>query len=141
MSSQSENQRHLFDGHPDNSSVSLSARGARELAHHHHDDDDEITLRLEGARAACEEQDILSRAHTATAHERHAIAERYISGWLHHWDAEDYDSLLYQHTPHANGFEQNVCGMTDAYLARVEENWRSTTIIRPLPANDASHQT
>jgi hypothetical protein len=78
------------------------------------------------------EQDILTRTHTAVARERLAIAERYISGWLHQWTDTDYS--LCEATPHPNGLEQSVSGLTEAYLARVEASWKSGASTSPPPS-------
>lgn len=82
-------------------------------------------------------EDIISRAHSGKAHQ-HRIAENaLVHGWLlNTGSATDF----YAATPHLSGFEQNLHGLTDAQLERVEQYWfdhQVNVLIRKCKASAA----
>jgi len=65
-------------------------------------------------------EDILSRGHSGQAHRRVMAGNTSFHNWLSN-DEPMMD--LYQDIPHSSGFEQNMPGLKDAHLERVEQYW------------------
>jgi len=64
--------------------------------------------------------DIITRAHSRQAR----TYGRASNVSFHDWMANDIDRMdLYGDTPHPSGFEQNVAGLKDEHLQRVEQYW------------------
>ncbi|HEY9753959.1 MAG TPA: hypothetical protein V6C97_02230 [Oculatellaceae cyanobacterium] len=94
---------------------------------------DTSKLIMERPESSTVEKNILNRAYTTASHKRLAIAESYIHHWLNQFSDADSDLAVYSDTPRPSGFEHNISGLTEAYLMRVEAQWKSGASAPPYP--------
>ncbi|HEY9682969.1 MAG TPA: hypothetical protein V6C86_15440 [Oculatellaceae cyanobacterium] len=97
------------------------------------DTTDTSKLIMERPESFTVEKNILNRAYTTASHKRLAIAESYIHHWLNQFSDADSNPDVYSDTPRPSGFEHNISGLTEAYLMRVEAQWKSGASAPPYP--------
>jgi hypothetical protein len=74
-------------------------------------------------------EDIISRAHSGKAHRYIETSNAAYQNWL----LNDRSKLdVYADTPHPSGFEQNINGLGDEHLQRVEQYWINHQLRSPL---------